>query len=393
MKPNSASATALHVADLCLARYAAEHVWKAKGPGSHAASLGTSVHGALEIFVKYCYIDRTHEPSSSFLIDLFKMSYMKTFDTVELGEGFDSGVEMLTNWYNRTSFDGVTVISCEQRSHFMVPTSIGEIPFNYIWDRFDRIGEREYKVVDYKSSVWGVNPADLKKKIQPRAYGLAAAIQLKTNGFEYDKIWVEFDMLRHDPVGIVYSREEITETWNFIRNILEEKIIPTPADNAPETLNPECRFCIRKQVCRALVSNIAAGGVFGLEFDQIIDRRAALEFQKAGIAAAIAELDEVILAESRDQDQQNFFTEQNEVYIGLTNTKRRVNADQVEMIVGQDLFEQYGAKLMAVGQWEKLCKDSRLTEEQRRQLKSVVYKPPGDVAIKVRSRSAFDTDH
>ncbi len=389
--PKSISATALHVADQCLARFAAEHVWRAKGPGGHAASLGTAVHGALEIYVIKCYIEKTMQPGMELLQDLFKLSYMRTFQVVEVGEGFEEGLDMLKKWFVRTSFEGVRVISCEQKHHFDVPTSQGIIPFNYIMDRFDQTADREFKVVDYKSSVWGINPAELKRKIQSRAYGLAAAIQLKTQGIEYDKIWVEFDMLRHDPVGIVYTRQDITDTWNFIRNTLEERILPTPLDDRiPETLNPECRFCVRKQTCKALTANIAVGGVFGLSIEQIADRRAALEFQKAGISAAVNELDEIILTHAREDDRTEFDTGKNVVFLGSGKSYRQVDGEMVEKIVGEKIFDQYGSKDMKVGQWEKLCKDERLTDEQRRQLKGTVSKPPAGIAIKVRSKSAFD---
>lgn len=390
MLPKSLSATALHVADLCLARYAAEQIWRAKGPGGHAANLGTAVHGALEYFVNATQINKD-QPWDFVLLEMFyRKSYMETFNTSELGEGYEDGLDMLKSWFARTSFEGVEVISCEKKDNFPVPTSEGVIPFNYIWDRFDKIGPMTFKVVDYKSSVWNVRPEDLKKKIQPRAYALAAAIQLKADGIDYDKIWVEFDMLRFERVGVVYTRDEITATWTFIKTIVEEKILVTPADKAPETLNPECRFCVRKNTCKAITTNIAGGGIHGLTIEQVVDRRAALEFQKNGLSAAINELDEVILTAAKEDDRLSIESDMNEAIIGLTKSNRQVNADQVEMIVGNQIFEEFGAKSMAVGQWEKLCKDKRLTDEQKKQLKTVVYKPPGTEKVIIKSKSAFD---
>lgn len=390
MLPKSLSATALHVADLCLARYAAEQIWRAKGPGGHAANLGTAVHGALEYFVNATQINKD-QPWDFVLLEMFyRKSYMETFNTSELGEGYEDGLDMLKSWFARTSFEGVEVISCEKKDNFPVPTSEGVIPFNYIWDRFDKIGPMTFKVVDYKSSVWNVRPEDLKKKIQPRAYALAAAIQLKADGIDYDKIWVEFDMLRFERVGVVYTRDEITATWTFIKTIVEEKILVTPADKAPETLNPECRFCVRKNTCKAITTNISGGGIHGLTIEQVVDRRAALEFQKNGLSAAINELDEVILTAAKEDDRLSIESDMNEAIIGLTKSNRQVNADQVEMIVGNQIFEEFGAKSMAVGQWEKLCKDKRLTDEQKKQLKTVVYKPPGTEKVIIKSKSAFD---
>lgn len=389
MRPNSISATALHVADQCLARYAAEHVYRSKGPGNQAANLGTAVHGGLELFIKACHIEKTHEPTWSFLQDCFKMSYLATFGGTEYGEGFDAGIEMLQRWFMRTDFTGVNVISAEVKNNFIIPTSIGPIPFNYIWDRFDGLPDDVYRVVDYKSSVWAVRPEDLKKKVQARCYGLAAAIQLKQQQIDYKKIKVEFDMLRHDAVGIVYTREEIAATWKFIKSTLEEKIIPTDPAHAPETLNPECRFCVRKSVCKALQTNISVGGIFGLPLEQAIDRRAALQFQIAGINASIKELDELIMEEAKTADVLEFESDMYRAYLAPGRSNRKVDADRVEMVVGPEIFEEYGAKQMAVGQWERLCKDKRLTPEQVKRIRTLVSKPPGEIGVKIEAKSSF----
>lgn len=395
MLPKSLSATALHVAELCLSRYAAEQFYRARGMGSNfAADVGTACHGGLEGYVKITQIEKSQPESLDLLNMFYRKSFMDTFDTLEPDgmDGYDTGLELMEKWYKRTSFEGVEVISCEVKSNFPVSTSQGVIPFNYIWDRFDKIGPKVFKVEDYKSSAWNIRPEDLRKKIQARAYALAAAIQLKRDGIDYDKIWVEFDMLKFDPVGVVFTRDEITETWHFIKNLVEEKILATPVDKAPEKLNSECRFCVKKNTCKALSRNIAGGGVMGLDIPQIIDRRYALQNQLAGINAALNELDEVILTTAKGQEVFELESDMNKARIGLTNTQRKVNADQVEMIVGNDIFEEYGAKSMAVGQWEKLCKDKRLTDEQKKLLKPTVYKPPGSEKIYVESKSPFDMD-
>lgn len=391
MQPKSLSATALHVSELCLARYKAEHIDRAARVGTSAASLGTAVHGALEMFVKACYLDKTQQPSGQLLGDLYRMSYMTTFGTSDCDtEQFWDGAEMLDRWAKRTVWDGITVLSCEVKENFPVPTSLGDIPFNYIWDRFDRIGEREVKVVDYKTNKWSINPADLKKKIQARCYGVAAAIKAKSLGFEVDKVWVEFDLLRHDPVGIVFSREENAATWKFIKEAAQ-KIIDTPDDETPESLNTECLFCVRKQTCKAIASNIAAGGIFGLNLDMAVDRRATLEYQKKAISKALEELDEFIMTEAREKDIEEYETDMNK--LGFTaRVTRAVDGERVEQVVGHEVFQRYGGLSITMGQYDKMMKDPSIPEEQKRKLKQLVYKNVGEIRVKTEPRSPIDDE-
>lgn len=395
MIPASLSASSLNVAELCLARWKAENFHRSKGMGGFAANLGTSCHGALELFIKATRAELGGIPANwdiKLLLDLFKLSYMDTFNTVDAsGDLYDDGVAMLIRWFERTDLNGVTVLSTEKKDNFPIPTTAGEIPFNYIWDRFDQIGSREFKVVDYKTNRWGLNPGDLKKKIQARCYGLAAAIQLKAQGLEYDKIWVEFDLLRHDPVGIVYSHEENIATWGFIK-ALAEKIIATPENEAPETLNPECRFCIRKQSCSALTRNIAAGGVFSVASAQeAVDIRATLDYQAKAIAAAIVELDEIILTEARASDVLEFETDMNRLEIGVSS-RRAIDSERVQMVLGPNLFDKYGSHSISMSNIDKLLKGKELSDEQKAQLKSLIFMKKGEPSVKIKAKNALEDE-
>lgn len=394
MIPTSLSASSLNVAELCLARWRAENFHRSKGMGGAAASLGTSCHGALELFMNAARpeLGGTAKWEKKLLLDYYRLSYMETFGTVDAsGEVYDDGVQMLERWFARTDPDSFKVISTERKDNFPIPTSAGEIPFNYIWDRFDQLDDRTFKVVDYKTNRWGLNPGDLKKKIQARCYGLAAAIQLKKQGLEYDKIWVEFDLLRHDPVGIVYSHAENVATWTFIRE-LAEKIIATPEDEAPETLNPECRFCVRKLSCSALTRNVAAGGVFAVtSAAEAVDIRATLDYQAKAIEAAVKELDEIILTEAREQDMLSFETDMNKLEIGVSS-RRAVDPERVQMVLGPDLFAKYGSSSISMGNIDKLIKGKELSDEQKAQLKGLIFQKRGEPSVKVKAKNALEDE-
>lgn len=391
MIPRSLSASSLNVAELCMARWKAENFHYSKGMGGFAANLGTSVHGALEAFVKATRTELGGNPAMAtmqVLEMMYRTSYMETFNTSDpTGDLYDEGLAMLEGWLKRTDWTGITVLSCEVKETFMVKTSAGEIPFNYIWDRHDDMGDGVYRVVDYKTNAWAINPGDLKKKIQARCYGLAAQIKHP----DAKKIWVQFDMLRHDPVGIVYTREDNIATWKFIKE-LAEKIIATPEDKVRETLNPECRFCVRKQECKSLTKNIATGGVFSVTgAADAVDRRAVLEYQLKAIQSAIGELDEIILTEARATDVLEFETEQNRMSISVSS-RRNVDAERVRMVIGDDLFEKYGSLGFTVGSLDKLVKGKDLTDAQKAELKGLVYMKKGEPKVNVSAKNSLEED-
>lgn len=393
MKPLSLSASALNTFELCPARYHAENIERSRGAGSDAASLGTSVHGALELFVMACYINKTEEPTLPLLIDLYKLSYSQTFGVYDYEtELYYDGYKLVCDWFARTKWDGVRVVSCEVKDNFPVPTSIGEIPFNYIWDRFDEHKPGEFRVVDYKTNRWGVQPSDLKKKIQARAYGLAAAIQLKKEGVEYKRIWVEFDMLRHSgPVGISFSREENAATWRFLKDSAQA-IVDMPDDDLPEKLNDQCLFCVRKVSCDALRKNILVGGIHSLPtIEDKIDLRAQLEWQKKGLESLIKDMDKAILAEAKERDLEEFESDMSVLKIGVSR-QRAVDPDMVKMALGEELFSKYGGVSFTMATVDKLLKGKELTADQKRDLKGLIYNKIGNPSVKVEPKNPIDDD-
>ena len=392
MKPTSLSATAIQVFEACPARYKAENIERSKGFGGVAASLGSAVHGALELYVKAVYLDKKEPANEKLLLDLFKLSYADVFNssdfqTVEYVEGY----EMLSKWYARTDFEGVRVVSAEIKSFFEVPTPIGPLPFNYIWDRFDEIRPGEFKVVDYKTNRWGLKSSDLQKKIQARAYGLAAAIQLKREGIEYKRIWVEFDLLRHSPVGRVFTRDDNAAFWHYLK-ATAETIVNTPDDKVPEKLNAECLFCVRKVQCNALKKNVAVGGIHTVSrIEDAIDLRAQLEWQKKGLDSLIKDIDVKIMAEAKLRDMHEFESDINKLVIGVSSN-RAVDPDMVSMAIGPELFEKYGSHSITMANVDKLLKGKELSATQKAQLRGLIHQKSGDPKVRVEARNPIDEE-
>lgn len=403
--PKSFSATALQTAEACMARYHVETIMRTKGVAGTAASLGSSVHGGLEMYVQQ-YMKTGTPPPLKDLIDFFRMSYMVTFGVSEAkGDLYDEGVIMLKAWFKRMdgTWDDFEVVSCEVKENFPVKTSVGEIPLNFIWDRHDKLDEGVYRVVDYKTNKWGINPGDLKNKIQARVYGLAAQIKYP----DATRIWVEFDMLRHEgPVAIVFTREDNIATWGFIKR-KAESIIEAQAGlearmGAGETLrealrpmeklNGECLFCPRKLECGEVSKNIAIGGIMsGGNVLDMVDARAELEYQQKARASLMKELDAMILDSAKAEDRLEYETDDNRLNVGIS-ARRKLDGDQAARILGPVLFDKYGGKTLSVTTVDKLLKGDELTDEQKAEIQSLIYFEKGEPRVKITPKNPIDGD-
>ena len=372
-----------------MARYKAENVDRAARPANAAADLGTAVHAALEWYVKAVYIDKTKPASLQALLMLYRMQFMVIFDTVdpEAHDWYAEGADMLKVWFARTDFTNRRVISCEVKTNFEIPTSAGKIPFNYIWDRFDQLTDQPntYEVVDYKTIRRALSPDDLRKKIQARFYGLAAQIEYPNA----ERIWVRFDLLRHDSVATVFTKADNKATWLFAKK-LTQKIIDTADDEIAESLNPECHFCVRAAVCETLKSNILGGGIWSLtSTNDRINARAQLEFQRKGLDAVIRDLEELILEDFANADTTEM---ESDLYIAKATQsfRRSVDAERVEHLVGPDLFAKYGGISLTMAGFNKLKKDPAVSPDLARQLEGLVYKKAGELSVKIDSKNPID---
>lgn len=388
MIPRSLSASALHVAELCLSRYFAENIERGRGEDNAAASLGSAVHGALEYYVKACHLekDKPKQPSLTLLEQYYDIAYMSEFKTADTStEEYADGWEMLKKWWVRTSFEGVEVLSCEVKEFFEVKFPDGTVvPFNYIWDRFDKIGPAEYKVVDYKTIRWAIKPDDLSTKIQSRFYGLA--VQIKHP--EAEKIWVEFDQLRHDPVGMVFTREDNVNTWKYLKRAVQ-RIYDYNEGLEGETLNTECRWCVRKSTCTKVGKNANVGGVHSfVAIDDVIARRAQLDYQATAAKAALDELDKIILAEAQAKDTLEFMTDSLKCTVGMSS-RRAVDGERVENVIGPELFKKYGNTSITLADVDKLLKGTELSPYEKKELESLIYRKVGEAKVKTEKVTIF----
>lgn len=387
MKPKSLSASAAQSFETCPARWLAESHHRT-GKGGRAANLGTAVHNALEGWVKS---GEYRDTSAGFNI-LEKMFEKEFYDILGLApEEFKDGIDMLKDWYKRNHPfpDDIEVISTEVKSSFDLQTSIGPIPFNYIWDRCDRLPNGDIEVVDYKTIRMAIPADKMKELIQVRAYALAAAIEFKG---QYDRIWMSYDMLRHGaPVGVSFTREENEQTWKYLHN-LAERVIAMDETNPPERVNSNCRWCIRKAMCKSLARVKDMGGLDGVEdMGTIVARRAMFKNALDGMKNAIREMDDAILEHAGNEDMLEWEEGQTSVAI-RARRMRNVDAETLRKMVPDDVWEDYGKKDITMGNFDKMLKDSRLDDDTRREVEQLVEVSIGQPYVKTEVLTDFDDD-
>lgn len=392
MIPKTLSATSLQVASLCMDRWKAEYLNRAPGFSNTAADVGTSVHGALEKFVKAVYLDKTHADldrvkQKELLITFYQMSYVETFGSADMETSeFKDGFKLAMDWFQRTSFDDFTVESCELKETIQVPYNHPDgtehkIPFNYIMDRVDQLNDVEWRVVDYKTVRAPIQPEDLAAKLQARAYALA--IQIKHP--EAQKIQVVFDLLRHQPVGLTFIRDDNIAFWRFLCEETQ-RIVNMPESAVKPTLNPECSYCVKKFTCGLFQRNVDAGGIMSLSLDEQAQLHADLSSKIKAEKSILDTLEDNLMRHAAKAEILQWETGDGalEVEIGMTSARREFDAQRAAEIMGPELFAQMGN--MTLGSLDKIIADQSVDEEIRTALKKLITKGNGNLKVFVKPK-------
>lgn len=393
MIPRTLSASSLQVAALCMDRWKSEYMDRAPGFSNSAADVGTTVHGALEMFVKAVYIDKTHAEldrvqRKELLITFYQMSYVQTFGTSDMDtEEYKDGFSLTMDWYARTSFEGFEVESCELKETIPIPYNLpdgsgtSEVPFNYIMDRVDKLGETEWRVVDYKSIRLPMQPGDLETKLQARAYSLA--IQIKHP--EATKITVVFDLLRHQPIGLTFTREDNISFWRFLCEETQRIVNMKESDIYPQ-LNMECGYCVKKFTCPLFKRNVEAGGIMSLSIDEKAALHSELTAKVKAEKLMIDQLGDDLMRHAAATDTLGWESGDGalEVEIGMTSAQRQFDARQAAEIMGPELFAQMGN--MTLGNLDKIIKDPSVDAGIRDALKGLISKGNGNLKVFVKPK-------
>jgi hypothetical protein len=378
MEFKSLSASALETAIACPARFKVTNVDHAADESNDAADVGRVVHAALEVYVRASVVEKSEDQSLDFLTHCYRQQYPLIFGSLDVAAPtFVDGLSMLKPWHARTSFDGCEVLLLETKEDFPVPIPADPgvfIPFRYIFDRLDQLDETTYRVVDYKTIRANLNHEQLRRKLQARVYGLAAQIRHK----DATRIYVEFDLLRHDRIGVVYSREENVDTWRLIKTKAQELWL---MDDVPEQINSDCRYCVRAASCETLRSNINAGGIYSIDkIEEVVDLRRLLADQINGITSVVADLDEQLLKHMQQTEQLKIQGIESEAEVAIRYARSVTNPSEVARIVGPEIASRYGN--FRLGDIDAMLKSEELTLEQKRQIQTYIRRAPGEPKIR-----------
>jgi len=385
MIPKSLSASSILVSEACMARWKTENFDRTPQFSSDPANVGTSVHFALEHFVSDVYIEeKISWQDIAHLNAYYQIGYVETFGSTNFDtDTFKDGARLVAKWYEANKLGLPNkVISCEIKENFPLKTSVGEIPVNFIWDRCDQIDEYTYEVVDYKTIRAPVSPQDLKKKIQPRLYALAAQIKWP----EAKRIWVSFDMLRYDKVGAVFTRDDNADTYRYMRRAAE-RIIAADPDKVEETLNPECKWCIRKTECDTLQRANSGGNPMGMPIEEVARRAYQIDSQITALKYAQEQLEKILSDAGEEMDQFEYEAGDYEIKMSASPRRSVTDGGAIAAIVGEENARKYGN--FTVTSVDQMLKDGVLDSDQEAKVKSFVRTNWSTPRPKIKKKEDF----
>jgi CRISPR/Cas system-associated exonuclease Cas4 (RecB family) len=316
MELRSLSASSAKKYEECPAQWKVDNEERVQSPSGQAADLGTLCHMVLQLLVERRFWENP-DPAERLKSagDMYRLCFAQSS---VLASRYSEGLEMVIDWVNRQDFTGREVLSTEIKREVSLAQFGGpDVPFRYIIDRMDKINvvktashinpmsifssmvtpvagpvdeEYDIEVIDYKTLSRPVSPSDLKHMIQARAYAWVASLEHP----EARRIWVTFDLLRHQPVGTVFERSELEDVPVYLVD-LANRIMAD--EDAPEKINSGCRFCSRKSVCSALAARVEKTGDRSF---QSMGELARVRMEKSAALKAIEddikEMDEVLKA-------------------------------------------------------------------------------------------------
>lgn len=377
MQLTSLSASSALVYEACPARWKAEYEQRVYSPGGDAANLGTACHGAMQRYVEdgYHLGDVPYVLKAKHISRMFNEEYDKLFsDESRRAEGR----ELVVRWATRTNFEGLTVLSTERKREIQLATRHGNVPFRFVMDLELAHYNGDIEVVDYKTYARPVPIGDLKNRIQCRAYAAMAHLMHP----DAARIWVTFDLLRFEPIGVVFTRDECIETLDYLVR-LAERIIED--ENPQETINPECRFCVRKERCQKLSAYSAFKGAHSPDASLADQVKTLLELQQAkgAIEDMIKRLEPLILMSFDDTEEDRI--ELDDHVLTLSSSRRRViDMDRlIEVLPGHDLA---AIATVGISKLDELLASGTLEPETASRVRQTITWRLGKQTLKINKR-------
>lgn len=377
--PKTLSATSLAVAETCPARYKAEYIDYARNFQGDAANVGIVCHGTFEDFLRGVFIKKDVQWSETAFWEFFNKHADEVLGPDRTDPLYLDARDIAKKWFYRDQryedLADVKILSLESKNYFMLKTSAGEIKVNYIMDRLDEVSPGVYRVVDYKSNRVALTPQQLKRKLQARLYALMVQIKYP----KATEIWVQFDFLRHEPVQVKFTRDDNVVMYRELVRRAED-ILAMDENKLPERLNTECGYCVRKSVCKTLVSHIGGGGVLGRSVDELAKLHHQITSQKKAQEILLNEIEDLLLKEAIENQLLEYDTD-NAIVTVKAPVRRSVDSEMAALIVGPEIAAEH--QKFSPTDIDNLIKRGVVTGGKVDLLKATVTKKVGEPTIKV----------
>lgn len=234
--PTSLSFTALSTYKTCPLKYKYQFVLNIPSKQSKALSFGNTIHECLKEFHQ---IKLSRPISLNELIEIYKTKWQPYgYDDRENQiEYYKSGIELLTNYYNKYNEAKIKPVVIEKMFKFR----LGDIDISGKIDRIDQLEDGKYEIIDYKTGQ-AKTPKEVRNDDQLTVYALAAK-----EYFNYDVEKLTYFYLEDDnPVST-----ERTET-DFERLKTDVAEVVSRMRKNDFTANPSaknCMFCDFSEIC------------------------------------------------------------------------------------------------------------------------------------------------
>lgn len=237
------SYTQLDTFERCALRYKYQFVLKLPSAPNAAASFGSSVHNALQVFYQMYKADQNIGLSE--LLEQYNSAWIPLGYASQAHERrmMKEGKEMLTKFFNEYHTPNIAILDVEKLFKLKITEKV------YVTGKIDRVDQHEdgsIEIIDYKT---GKKPSekDLKDNIQLATYLMAAAEKNLYNKAAAD-VTLTFHYLQDSTkISMKKTREDVIKTKERIISATEKM---ATSDYKP-TVGIHCSFCPFKMICEA----------------------------------------------------------------------------------------------------------------------------------------------
>lgn len=235
-EPKSLSFTALTTYKTCPLKYKYQFILNVPTKQSKALSFGNTIHECLKEFHQIKLIRKI---SLNELLEIYKSKWQPYGfeDRENQIEYYKSGIELLTNYYNKYNNDDTKSVVIEKMFKFKV----GDIDVSGKIDRIDQLPDGKYEIIDYKTGE-PKSEKDIRNDDQLTVYSLAAK-----EFFNYDVEKLTYFYVEHDKkMSTERDAQDFerikTEINTIVDSMKNKKFEATPSQK-------NCMFCDYSEIC------------------------------------------------------------------------------------------------------------------------------------------------